>query len=489
MEALPLCQSFARELALLYGFHEKRVSEIILACEESFSSIVNRAAPDSEEPVQVRGEISPMGLSVTFSDREMLPAPEEDVPLKLDPDRLDDIQLHGLERTLIRAAADEAMWESLGRDGNRLRLTFLISQPSSMPQTAPDSAAGLRCDTTPAPEQEYRIRRAREDTDWFQVSRLIYRAYGYTHPNDDLYCPDRLRDLNRIGRLMSIVAASADDEIVGHYALELGGLGQVAAGRAAVAETGMAVVHPAHRSRRLMERMRELLEQEALALGLKGLFGQPVTSHVASQRVNEKFGSRCCALSLAFLADNLRFRAMDRDRSAQRESCLLYYKSLTTPEPRRIHPPPHHAPILLDTYDQCGIPVLRAESTPLGKESRVSASYLASLDLGIIRVETVGSNIPSALRSARNDLCRQAGARVLYLTVRLTRPGCSEACEAAERLGFFYGGLAPHFDEGEDVLRMQYVDTPLDFSRLIVENPFALRLVSYVEADRRRVEL
>jgi hypothetical protein len=72
--------------------------------------------------------------------------------------------------------------------------------------------------------------------------------------------------------------------------------------------------------------------------------------------------------------------------------------------------------------------------------------------------------------------------------MRLTRPGCAETCAAAERLGFFYGGLAPHFDEGEDVLRMQYVDTALDIARLTVESPFAVRLLAYVEADRRRVE-
>jgi hypothetical protein len=106
----------------------------------------------------------------------------------------------------------------------------------------------------------------------------------------------------------------------------------------------------------------------------------------------------------------------------------------------------------------------------------------------MIRIEAVGADIATVLHTARNQLCRQSGARVLYLTMRLTRPGCAEACAAAERLGFFYGGLAPLFDEGEDVLRMQYVDTALDIARLTVESPFAVRLLAYVEADRRRVE-
>ncbi|NMC72936.1 MAG: ATP-binding protein, partial [Geobacteraceae bacterium] len=115
IEALPLGQCFARELALLAGFDDARISAILLAWEEGFVSIVNRAAPDTEEPVVIEGEATPQGLTLTFSDREMLAAPDEDEPPRLDAERLDDIELGGLGRTLIRAAADEALWESRGR--------------------------------------------------------------------------------------------------------------------------------------------------------------------------------------------------------------------------------------------------------------------------------------------------------------------------------------------------------------------------------------
>jgi predicted N-acetyltransferase YhbS/anti-sigma regulatory factor (Ser/Thr protein kinase) len=489
IEALPLGQGFARELALMAGFDEPRISAVLLACEEAFAAIVNRAAPDTEEPVLISGEVTALDLTVTFSDREMLPTPDEDALPRLDAERLDEAELTGLGRVLIRAAADESLWQSLGREGNRLRLTFHRSVSAVAEQAAQEAPERVERDAPLAPAQDYRVRRAEEEVDWFRIARTIYRAYGYTHPSDDLYCPDRLRELNRAGRLVSVVATTFAGEVVGHYALELGGLGQVAAGQCAVAETGMAVVDPAHRGRGLMERMRQALEAEARALGLRGLFGQPVTSHVISQRVNEKFGGHCCALSLAFLADNLRFRAMTRDGSGQRESCLLYFKPLLAPELRRIHPPPRHRTMLLDTYRECGIPVELDETITLDAgESRISAQYLSALDLGMIRIETIGADIATVLHVARNQLCRQAGARVLYLTMRLTRPGCAEACAAAERLGFFYGGLAPHFDEGEDVLRMQYVDTALDIARLTVESPFAVRLLAYVEADRRRVE-
>lgn len=486
--ALSLVQGFGRELALLGGFEENRINAIMLACEEAFTSVVARADVVTEEEVQICGELTALELTITFSDREMPPAPNEDTPLRLDADHLDDIDLNGLGRTLIRTAADQALWQSLGRDGNRLRLTFNRHLTGMAEYVNPDSEPVFP-HSSASEEQEYLIRRAGEADDWYQIARAIYHAYGYTHPSDDIYYPDRLQELNRAGRLVSVVASTDAGEVVGHYALELGGLGQVAAGRCLVAETGMAVVHPAHQGRGLMERMRECLESEALALGLHGLFSQPVTSHSFSQQVNEKFGGHACALSLAFISQDLRFRSLAHDHLGQRESCLLYFKPLASPDSRLIYAPVHHREMLLETYRECGIPVTIAEDTPFATgESRVSAHYLAALDLGMIRIETVGADIATSLRTARNELCRQAGARVLYLTVRLNRPGAVEACAAAEHLGFFYGGLAPYFDDADDVLRLQYVDTALDIARLTVAGGFANRLMSYVENDRLRIE-
>jgi anti-sigma regulatory factor (Ser/Thr protein kinase)/predicted N-acetyltransferase YhbS len=487
--ALPLAQGFGREWAAIAGFDDARAAAIVLACEEAFAGIVERAAPGGTEPLRITGELTPLALTVDFVDREAPPAPPDDASPALDPERLEAADLSGIGRLLIRAAADAALWETLGRDGNRLRLAFNRPQAEIAQRAGPGALERFDDDAPLAPPQEYCVRTAGEESDWFQISRTIYRAYGYTYPGEDMYFPDRVRELNVGRRLVSVLATTLSGEVVGHYALELGGLGQVSADASAIAETGMAVVDPAHRGRGLMERMRTLIESEARALGLKAVFGQPVTRHPYSQRVNERFGSRPCALSLAFVSDTARFKGIEAGGEPQRESCLMYFKPLVEPETRRIAPPPQHRAMLLETYAECGLPVeIDAARPPLAAHSRVSAHYIAALDLGMIRVETVGADIAGALRAARNELARQAGARVLYLTMRLGRPGCAEACDVAERLGFFYGGLAPYFDAGEDVLRMQCVDIALDTGRLAIASPFARRILAYVEADRARVE-
>ena len=78
-----------------------------------------------------------------------------------------------------------------------------------------------------------------------------------------------------------------------------------------VAETGQAVVSPAHRGRKLFERMRALLGEQAVHLGLAGLFGQPVTSHTFSQQEEESVGAH------GFGAGIIRVRRVGRDSAAE----------------------------------------------------------------------------------------------------------------------------------------------------------------------------
>jgi hypothetical protein len=95
------------------------------------------------------------------------------------------------------------------------------------------------------------------------------------------------------------------------------------------------------------------------------------------------------------------------------------------------------------------------------------------------------------LLKIRDDGKGGAVARLAESTSRadaekLTRR--AESLEAAERLGFHYSGLCPLFDDGHDVLRLQYVNVPIDFSALAVAGPFAREIVDYVQADRARVD-
>jgi hypothetical protein len=352
--------------------------------------------------------------------------------------------------------------------------------------------ARYRDDEPQAPAQEYVIRRL-EPGDAIQVARCVYRAYGYSYPNDDLYYPERIVRLNEEGELISAVSVDQTGEIVGHYVLDRKALGRVA-------ESGQAIVAPAHRGRRLMERMREFLEDAGRACGLIGIYGQPVTNHVYSQRVNESFGSQPCGVSLGLVPRSLNFRGIQTEPLAQRESVMLYFKYLVPPLPAVVYAPPQHRALLARIYANLDAPVELRD----GVGGEVAASddaadvlgygageidvyFKPEYRLGIMRVQHTGPATAVALRRVRRELAESSGAEAIFLELPLGDAGTPALCLAAEREGFFLSGVGPCFAPAGDVLRLQYLNTPLDTERLQISSPFGRELCAYVEAERQRV--
>src|SRR5262249_51871557 len=167
-----------------------------------------------------------------------------------------------------------------------------------------------------APAHSYSIRRFRPD-DAIGVAQCVYRSFGYTYGDVDLYYPDRIVHLNETGQLVSVVALDESGALVGHLGLERPDL-------AAIAESSDAAVAPAHRH--LLERLRAFAEEEARQIGLQGLLGYPVTTHPFSQRMDEAVGSRLCAVVLGQLPRSTTFTGIKSPQSSQRVSTLLYFK-------------------------------------------------------------------------------------------------------------------------------------------------------------------
>src|SRR5690606_27404580 len=122
-----------------------------------------------------------------------------------------------------------------------------------------------------APPQEYTFRRMLPE-EATQVSQLMYRAYGNSYFNEDVYYPDRVEAQNASNRVLSFVAVGANGKLAGHYALELNQEGPVAEG-------GQAVVDPAHRGRGLLDRMKDVALGEAARLKLFGWYADAVSVH------------------------------------------------------------------------------------------------------------------------------------------------------------------------------------------------------------------
>src|SRR5262249_8181638 len=155
-----------------------------------------------------------------------------------------------------------------GPQGKALQMLKWLHETDIAATAPPAALEPFHEDAPLAPPQVYEVRRM-QPAEAVQVSQLMYRAYGNTYFNPDVYYPQRVAAQNANGSVVSIVACGDNAYVAAHSALELNQSGPVA-------ETGQAVVDPAHRGRGLLNKMKEVVLVEARRLDLVGLYSDAV---------------------------------------------------------------------------------------------------------------------------------------------------------------------------------------------------------------------
>lgn len=323
---------------------------------------------------------------------------------------------------------------------------------------------------------EYTTRRL-TPADALQIPELanIVNGPGYIHA--EVYHPRQLLKLNESGQLVSVVAVHREHGVVGHSALERPDLGPIA-------ETGEAMVLPDHRHHHLLDRMKVELEEEALKLGLAGIFGNAVTHHVFSQRTEERYKGRPTSFLLG--ASPASAHRID-GAIAQRVSLLSYFTFLCEPGPATAHLPDYHRPWVDRIYELLGRRVEYGQAQKPAGPAKLTSSYDPPTQQGRVRVTEAGSDSREQIEAARHGLVNNFGAEVIYLELPLHRPGSAEVCAQAEALGFFFSGIVPQPPGSGDWLRLQWLKAPLDLTLLQIESAFAREMLAYIGRERERV--
>ncbi len=474
--ALGLARAYVRELATQGDLPGEAVEALATAIEGVCREVIERGfEPGERATFRLVGTLTAAVLGLAIHERGLpfdpsAPGAGGDARRGL---------AAGATWDLLRQTVDHAHWLNHGKAGMELRLLKHRPQGDIAEHLPAAALTPYRADEPLAHQQDYTIRRMRPD-EAIQVAQCVYRAYGYSYGNADFYYPERIAHENVTGRLVSVVAVDAAGAVVGHLALER-------PEPRPVAESGAAVVAPAHRGRHLLERMRGFLEEEAARLGLLGVFGEPVTSHTYSQRMEEDFGAHACGVLLGGMPRSTRFKHIRAEPLGQRESNLLYFKYLAAPPPSTVYAPAQHRALLERIYGNLGTPVEYGAPEPARGAGEVAVFVDHCWQYGEIRVERVGADTATEIGRARRDLSDTARAQVIYLRLPLAQAGTPELCRAAEAEGFFFAGVGVGFADDGDVLYLQYLGVPLDPARLQVASPFARELVAYVAAERERV--
>jgi anti-sigma regulatory factor (Ser/Thr protein kinase) len=477
---LPLASAFVQELSSLAGLASKEVQYLQLAVEEACIGILERNS-DSEEKTAftLKGELGSSALTLAILDRG-LPFDPRSVP-SFSPQQAGEgswtaaSNWSGLSLYLIRNAVDRVEWINHGPEGNEVRLTRYLPQFHITERLAETELAPFREAEPPAPEQSYTLRRLLPE-DAIGVSQCLYRAYGYSYPDDYMYYPKRIINMNDSLELTSVVAVDEAKSVVGHCAL-------VHHDRGSVAELDHAVVAPANRKGGLLKRMTAFLEEEALSMKLNGIYVQAVTSHTFSQRVIEQLGYRECAIFLGLLPASIRFKKIKEGSLSQRESCAVYYKKVGAPLESTAYAPERHREILQEIYQNLGMGARFLDGCLPEGQGALQASYHSSLGFGEIRVIRAGTESRTEIKRGLLDLIEIAGAETIYLDLPLAQAGTPELCAAAEAEGFFFSGLGPGFAADGDVLTLQYLKGKFDILQVQMASTFGQRLRGYIAGE------
>src|SRR5881396_2788875 len=151
--------------------------------------VQNALAPGEVDALALGGVVTPSALTLAIRERG---APFDPTSAAAAAAETILPPVRGRDWERIGQAVDEAHWSSLGKDGMELTL---IHEEEPL-----------------APPQMYDIRRSRPD-DALAVSQCVYRCYGYSYGNADLYYPQRIVHLNETGQLVSIIAVDEADAV------------------------------------------------------------------------------------------------------------------------------------------------------------------------------------------------------------------------------------------------------------------------------------
>jgi Histidine kinase-like ATPase domain len=373
-------------------------------------------------------------------------------------------------------AADEVHWLAYGPEGKALQVIKWLHEQRVENSASPESLKRFADDVPLAAPQEYTVRRMRPG-EAGQVSQLMYRTYGNTYLNEDVYYPDRVAAQNARGILMSYVAVGADGAVAGHYALERDQPGPVVEG-------GQAVVDPAHRGRGLLHRMTDASLDEARRLELAGWYFDAVCIHTLTQKSNSARGGKLTALDLA---RGPKSQSVGAVAQPQRVSALTYFYWLQAPSARTVYVPQRHRGIVTEIYRRLECPFeFGADAAPTGHGTLATRfdRRSASADLS---VEAIGADTVQLVRQARRELVERAHAEVVYVELPITDPAAGIVAAELERDGFGFLGIGPHFSPRGDLLRIAYVVEPLEREPIKTLGDVEARLVDYVLAEQVRV--
>ena len=313
--------------------------------------------------------------------------------------------------------------------------------------------------------------------------RCIYRCYGYTYPDAMMYEAKHVRRLLQSGSMYSVVAQTADGEIVGHCAIVFDRTNDP------VPEAGRMIVDPRFRGHHLAERMAELRHQIAFEAGVSGIYSKCVTNHVASQQAALRRGAVEVGLMLGMVGGQMVMTGLPSSAGG-RKSLMAVFIACTPQQSGTLSVAERHGEMMQRLVERTGLDRDFSHELvePASAETLLRVSVSAAFSAAEIVVSQIGSDLVDRLADELDGF-RSMDLAVIELDLPMHDVSAAWAVEKLEHMGFTWCAWLPEFDETGDVQRLQRVtDRPIDFEGIACARPEGVEVRDFTISEWRRVQ-
>jgi anti-sigma regulatory factor (Ser/Thr protein kinase)/N-acetylglutamate synthase-like GNAT family acetyltransferase len=458
---------FCHSWSMSHGLNSKESNEFALAFDELITDIILFAFREEEDFFDICFYHNPSYLEIIINEKGEPFEPEKYIYNKQKV--INENNFNGAGLKIIHKFTDNFLFINKGKSGKEFRLVKNIlhhQHISDLIREIPKKEDNLE-------NTNFSVLQVKPE-DAEDISKLIYYTYGYTYPKEDMYYPQRIFKYLEKGKKFGVISRRSDGKASGYFAV-------IKADDSKIGEVGEAVVSPEYRSKGLMSIMMTLLINMSKEKGLKAIFGEAITAHMVSQKVNAKFEFNSTAILLGVYPSTIQ---KGFNHKQERISVVSEFLMLNQRKELELYLPSRYKKIFKEIYFSLGIKVKDKRITKIEyKETscmklKVSYKYL---NVSII-VESFSEDFFEVLEK-KTEFFKDKGIKVIYIDLPLKNPITKVITDELSNRGFIFSGLLPLFHKEEDYLRMQMPFYKVDFRHIKLLSKMAKKIKKVIQRE------
>ena len=455
------------------GLEQTEAARMALSVDEILTDIILYAYKNEKGYVEI-------WYQYTFNEIEII-IQEKGEPF--DPERhvysaekaINENDFEGAAFETVRKMTDHFLFLNRGKDGKEFRLVKQFSSVDIRERI--QAEAKTEDNETEADESNDYLITPVTSEDAEDIAKLIYRSYSYSYSKEELYFPKRIEMAIHHEYKFGTIVRTVSGGPAGYFAV-------LKSTDSMIAEVGEAVVSPQHRNRGLMKRMMKKLIEMSRQRGIMGLFGEALTFHTFSQKVNEKFGFKSTALVLSH-SPRRRFKGLSEE-DQEIDNVLIDFLPLTRLWRKPVILPGTYKALLADIYNQFGVTI----SDNTGVKDQDEESHQTDLNLvmyyeknsALIIARNIGKKFEASfLRMFRS--IDELNLDAIYIDLPLNQSGTDDAIQWLKKQDYILAGLMPLFHKESDHLRMQQIRKDVNFEEIQTHGKMAARIKEIIKKE------